>query len=109
MRRSLTDAGISARGAKNYYKRQRPFMTNGEATCAPETQARLRVNGSYPSGHTAIGWAWGLILSEVVPERADGLIVRGRAFWVSRMICNVHWLSDVEAGRAIDAATVAWG
>ncbi|MFT6519913.1 MAG: acid phosphatase (class A) [Candidatus Azotimanducaceae bacterium] len=107
MRRSLTDAGISARGAKNHYKRQRPFMTNGEATCAPETQARLRVNGSYPSGHTAIGWAWGLILSEVVPERADALIARGRAFGVSRMICNVHWMSDVEAGRAMGAATVA--
>jgi acid phosphatase (class A) len=37
MRRSLTDAGISARGAKNHYKRQRPFMTNGEATRAPES------------------------------------------------------------------------
>ena len=59
MRRSLTDVGISARGAKNHNKRQRPFMTNGEATCAPEIQARLRVNGSYPSGHTAIRWAWG--------------------------------------------------
>ena len=51
----------------------------------------------------------GVILSEVVPERADALIVRRRDFGVSRMICNVHWMADVEAGRAMGAATVARG
>jgi len=83
MRRSLTDAGISARGAKNHDRRQRPFMTNGEATCALENQASLRVSESDRSGQTAIGWAWGLKLSEMVRERADALIARGRAFGVS--------------------------
>jgi acid phosphatase (class A) len=107
LRRSLADAGISTSAAKEHYQRPRPFVSNGEPTCAPDTEERLRDNGSYPSGHTAIGWAWGLILSEVVPARSNEVIARGRAFGVSRMICNVHWASDVETGRAMGAATVA--
>ena len=27
-------------------------------------EASLRGNGAYPSGHTSIGWAWGLVLAE---------------------------------------------
>ena len=67
----------------------------------PASEAALRKNGSYPSGHTAFGWAWGLILSELVPTRTNEIIRRGRAYGVSRMVCNVHWKSDVEAGRAM--------
>ena len=71
MRRTLADAGLSTYGAKNVYKRERPFMSNGRPIGTPEEEAGLRKDGSYPSGHTAIGWAWALILCEVVPERTD--------------------------------------
>lgn len=30
-------------------------------TCNPEQQEELSTNGSYPSGHTAIGWATALV------------------------------------------------
>ncbi len=64
-------------------------------------------SGSYPSGHTAIGWAWALILSEVAPEQTDAILSRGRAFGQSRVICNAHWQSDVIEGRSVGAAAVA--
>jgi acid phosphatase (class A) len=32
---------------------------------------------------------------------------RGRAFGESRNVCNVHWRSDVIAGRMVGAAAVA--
>ena len=64
-------------------------------------------DGSYPSGHTAIGWAWALILCEIAPERADAILARGRAFGESRNICNVHWHSDVVEGRFMGAAAVS--
>jgi acid phosphatase (class A) len=67
----------------------------------------LRKDGSYPSGHSAIGYGWGLILAELFPDRASRLVARGRAFGDSRRVCNVHWLSDVEEGRIAAAATVA--
>ena len=67
----------------------------------------LREDGSYPSGHNAIGWASALILAEIAPERADLVLARGRAFGQSRVICNVHWQSDASEGRTMGAAAVA--
>ena len=107
LRRTLTDAGRSTSPTKKAFMRQRPFMVNGQPTCAPKDEAFLRNDGSYPSGHSAIGWAWGLLLAQAAPERADAVLARGRAFGHSRVVCNVHWLSDVEEGRVMGAAAVA--
>jgi acid phosphatase (class A) len=107
LRRSLNDAGLSTYAAKDHYKRIRPFVVNGAPTCSPEDEEFLREDGSYPSGHTAIGWAWALILTEVFPEKADLILERGKEFGISRMVCNVHWYSDVVAGRMCGAAVVA--
>ena len=107
LRRTLADAGLSTYTAKNKYARKRPFMKNNEPTCTPDDEAALRKDGSYPSGHTAIGWAWALILTEITPDRADAILARGRAFGESRNICNVHWHSDVVEGRFMGAAAVA--
>ncbi len=107
LRRTLADLGLSTESAKKTYQRKRPFMINGEPICTPEEEDMLRKDGSYPSGHTAIGWGWGLILSELAPERAEALVARGRAFGESRNVCNVHWRSDIIAGRMAGAAAVA--
>ncbi len=107
LRRTLTDAGLSTYRAKNHYQRTRPFVVNQQPTCTPDEEPQLMKDGSYPSGHTAIGWAWALILTEIAPERADAILARGRAFGESRNICNVHWHSDVVEGRFMGAATVA--
>jgi acid phosphatase (class A) len=107
LRRSLADAGLSTYAAKNLYQRERPFVANGQPTCTPDEEPMLRDDGAYPSGHAALGWAWGLILAELAPERADALLARGRAFAESRVVCNVHWASDVAEGRTMGAAAVA--
>jgi len=107
MRRTLADAGLSTYTAKNHYKRTRPFVVNKEPTCTPDDEEFMMKDGSYPSGHTAIGWAWALILSEIAPEHTDAILARGRAFGQSRVICNVHWQSDVIEGRFMGAAAVA--
>ena len=107
MRRSMTDLGLSTYPAKNRYQRKRPFMVNNQPICTPANEQALRGDGSYPSGHTAVGWGWGLILSTIAPERSDALIARGRAFGESRSICNVHWISDVQAGELMGSATTA--
>ena len=82
-------------------------MVNGRPTCTPEEEGHLEKDGSYPSGHAAIGWAWALILAELAPDRADQLLARGLAFGQSRVVCNVHWQSDVLMGRTLGAAAVA--
>ena len=107
MRRTLADAGLSTYAAKNHYQRERPFMVNNTPICTPEDEEGLRKDGSYPSGHTAIGWAWSLILTEVFPEQADEIFKRGEEFGISRNVCNVHWYSDVVYGRMMGAVAVA--
>ncbi|WP_068855977.1 acid phosphatase, partial [Xanthomonas graminis] len=107
LERSRIDASAATKAAKNHYRRPRPFMLNQQPSCTPQDEEQLRHNGSYPSGHSAIGWTWALILSEIAPDRADALIVRGRSYSESRLVCNVHWQSDVLAGRLMGAATVA--
>ena len=107
LRRTLTDIGLSTYAAKNKYQRERPFMQNGQPICTPEDEEALRKDGSYPSGHTAIGWGWALILTELAPDRTEALLARGRAFGESRNVCNVHWYSDVVAGRLAAAGAVA--
>jgi acid phosphatase (class A) len=82
-------------------------MMNKQPICTPDEQELLRKNGSYPSGHTAVGWAWALILTEIAPDRADAILARGRAFGESRNVCNVHWHSDVAEGRFMGASAVA--
>ncbi|WP_368666645.1 phosphatase PAP2 family protein [Cupriavidus taiwanensis] len=107
LRRSLVDAGLSTYKAKDHYKRTRPFVATRTPMCTQAEASKLEKDGSYPSGHSAIGWAWALILTEIEPARANELLARGQAFGQSRVVCNVHWQSDVNAGRTMAAATVA--
>lgn len=102
------DAGdLSTRAAKKGYMRIRPFAFFEESTCRPEDEATLSTNGSYPSGHTAIGWATALVLSEINPERQEEIIRRGYEMGQSRVICGYHWQSDIDAARLVSGAVVA--
>lgn len=107
LRRAMTDAALSTYRAKTHYQRVRPFVENESASCTPAEEELLRGDGSYPSGHTAIGWMLGLVLTELLPDRQDALLRRGYDFGQSRVICRVHWYSDTVAGRNVASATYA--
>ena len=93
--------------AKNYYKRMRPFVLYDEPTLTPDDEIYLRDNGSYPSGHTIIAWANALVLAEINPERQTEILQRGYDMGTSRVICGVHWQSDVDNGRVLATTIVA--
>lgn len=100
-------AGYAGDPVKALHQRPRPFVTDSNITpCIPDEPA-LRASFSYPSGHAALGFAWSLVLAELVPTRADALIARGYDFSWSRVVCGVHYPSDVEAGRTVASAAVA--
>lgn len=67
----------------------------------------MKTNASYPSGHAMTGWAWALVLAELAPAKANELMAAGKEMGTSRVICGVHYESDVEAGRDLAAAMVA--
>ena len=107
LRRSLVDAGQSTLRAKEQYARPRPFTVFDDGMCVPDDARALRKSGAYPSGHAAAGWAWALILAEIAADRAGPILQRGYEFGISRVVCGVHWMSDVETGRTVGAAAVA--
>jgi acid phosphatase (class A) len=103
LRRIRMDASRAADLAKDHWRRPRPFMVTKETPCSGDES---RANG-YPSGHASIGWAWALALAEIAPDRSDAILKRGLDFGLSRVYCGVHYLSDVEAGRVMGAATIS--
>lgn len=98
--------------AKTFYNRPRPFQRFQLAhVCGtekpPAHEVPLKGGSSYPSGHTSFGWATALILADVAPERAQQLLARGQEHGESRVICAVHYPSDVVAGQLVATAVVA--
>ncbi len=91
---------------KQYWKRKRPFVGTHQTICVPVDDSLTR-SGSYPSGHSTSAWTMALILAELAPDRATELFTRARVFGESRVVCGVHFPSDVEAGRTTASAIVA--
>ena len=87
--------------------RKRPFMRFKEQTLTPDDEPALSRNGSYPSGHTLLGWSSALLLSEINPDRADTILARGLMYGESRVIVGAHWQSDVDAARLAASAAYA--
>lgn len=92
---------------KNHYMRTRPYVFFNEPTIYPSDEKWLRNNGSYPSGHTILGWSAALLLTEVAPDKADTILARGYMYGQSRVIAGYHWQSDVDAARLVASAAVA--
>ena len=106
MERGITTVTQIRSVPKAFYHRVRPFMYFGEHLLTDgkeEADSILANDGSYPSGHTATGWAVAMILAELNPERADALFARAYQYGESRLIVGAHWQSDVEAGRLVAA------
>jgi acid phosphatase (class A) len=101
LRRAGGDLAPAVNIAKNFYKRPRPFANSREKACDPDAaiDGGKALGYSFPSGHAAVGWFWGLILADIRPERAAPLLKFGKATGDLRIACRVHWLSDVTYGR----------
>ena len=101
---------ISTQYAKMYYLRKRPFIQMGEHTWGrydDEVDLSKPANSSYPSAHSAFGWAVGLVLAEMLPQYQDTILSRAYQYGQSRVIVGAHWQSDVDAARLTAAAAVA--
>lgn len=93
------DEGIHANVAKNEWKRPRPFLVDSTIKpCGPGKSP------SYPSGHATRGYLLGVVLVAAVPEKRDAILERSAEYAQSRLICGVHYRSDVEAGKLVGTA-----
>lgn len=85
---------------KNYFMRKRPYVTDATiATCvAPEQGGEY---ASYPSGHATMGYSMGIILANLIPEKASAIMDRANLYAENRLLCGVHHRSDIIAGQVL--------
>ena len=104
--RTTADAGTAAQRAKEVYQRTRPYLHNPGNICIERSDS-LSKSFDYPSGHASLGWVSGLVIAQLAPDRATPVLARARAFGESRVVCGVHNMSAIEAGRTNGASVFA--
>jgi undecaprenyl-diphosphatase len=93
-----------AEGAKYFFNRARPFISDTEIAPLIKTPS----SSSFPSGHAATAAAGALSLSVVYPALAPALLLAGALVALSRVYLGVHYPFDVLAGIFIGSATAGF-
>lgn len=84
---------------KRQQARVRPYLAHPELRpCLPP-----EATGSFPSGHAVWFRATAELLANLLPERRERLEFMGRQGGANRVLCGVHYPSDVEAGQRFGA------
>ena len=106
--RSYVTGVFSTISPKSTFKRRRPFAVMNETAWGQyDNMEVMSGDGSYPSGHSASGWATALAMAEMWPALQDTILRRGFEYGENRVIVNAHWQSDVTAGYLCAAAVIA--
>ncbi len=104
LRRLITEMQTPVENAKNYYHRLRPYVRRPRLhTCDPRASdlGRTTLSYSYPSGHATFGLMWARALADADPADASRIIAFGRSVGDNRIVCGVHYPSDVAAGQKL--------
>lgn len=84
--------------AKAFFHRDRPYSVDASLqTCTPVKPGKA-VN-SYPSGHATLAFSMGIVLAQVLPSRSQEILARSREYAENRLVCGVHYRSDIVAGQ----------
>jgi acid phosphatase (class A) len=91
-------SAIAAKESKNIYKRDRPFIFDTSIKICIDNAPN---GSSYPSGHSAWGWLSGNIIARIFPKQSDIIFARAIDYGQSRVVCGVHYPTDIIAGRIV--------
>lgn len=95
------EANTVSHTAKVWFDRKRPYEFDATLNVCSQHRGK---NATYPSGHTTVGYAMASILARLMPDHARSAMARASTYGESRMICGVHYRSDVVAGQVIGTA-----
>ena len=92
------DESAASSPLKNIYRRPRPYQVDStlRPVCALNPEPT-----SYPSGHSLSGYLLAFTLVQLVPEKRRQILDRADEYVHNRLICGVHYASDIEASRRV--------
>ncbi|MDB5774083.1 MAG: phosphoesterase PA-phosphatase related [Herbaspirillum sp.] len=102
--RVKNDEPVNGNVPKELFHRVRPY--NLDKTLSPVCVTKTK-DDSYPSGHTIAGYLAALALVEMVPEKRDAILARADEYAHNRLVCGVHYPTDIEASKMVAYATHA--
>ena len=82
---------------KTHFARPRPFVASTRIHPVCEKTS----SESFPSGHAMVGTLEALALTQIVPERSPQILDRLNQYTQNRIVCGVHYPSDVAASRIV--------
>ena len=92
------DEGVNTDVAKAGFHRVRPY--NFDKTLHPVCKTKAK-DDSYPSGHATSGYLLALTLIDMVPEKRDAILARAEDYGHNRLVCGVHYPTDVPASKLL--------
>ncbi|MFD3222325.1 acid phosphatase [Rahnella aceris] len=76
--------------AKKAFNRPRPYMLDEQI----HPLLKKSKSGSWPSGHSTIGYLMATVLGEMVPEKRNALFTRAAGYAENRLVAGFHYRSD---------------
>lgn len=95
------DESAASSPLKGIYRRSRPYQV--DSTLHPVCPVTVEAN-SYPSGHSLSGYLLAFTLVQLVPEKRQQILDRADEYAHNRLICGVHFASDIAASRNVALA-----
>jgi acid phosphatase (class A) len=92
------DESAASGPLKMIYHRPRPYQV--DSTLHPACPLNPEPT-SYPSGHSLSGYLLAFTLVQLVPEKRQQIFDRADEYVHNRLICGVHYASDIEASRRV--------
>ena len=92
---------VAADTAKAAFKRPRPWIVDPSVQSCSRGDEPL---SSYPSGHATMGYSMAIVLADIAPAKAAALMSRASVYGVSRLVCGMHFRSDIVAAQALGTA-----
>ncbi|NSX33698.1 PA-phosphatase [Brevundimonas vesicularis] len=101
MARIFNDANSAAERVKARQARLRPVGDDPSRRACQILTPAARRSAAYPSGSAAVATAYGEAFAALQPDRAEAVRRIGHEIGVSRLVCAMHYPTDVAVGEQI--------
>jgi acid phosphatase (class A) len=98
----MKDQEVLATKAKAVFHRARPFVADPDLIGCSRG---AKVYTSYPSGHATMAYSIAPVLEALMPAKAQAIAMRADDYAYSRLVCEVHYRSDLWAGQILGTWT----